>query len=395
MRKIQFLLLAAIVAAFFIGCGEVVEAPDESITEGTLHSHDDAFATAMVGEASVYYVYTPAGYSATGTAYPVVYLLHGFGGDEDYFVNTFSAIDAANAMIDDGTIDPMVIVMPCGKNPLGGSFYTNSDHAAVATGEDHILGIITEVEATYNVMTTADGKAIGGHSMGGFGAISITMNNGGMFGSVGALSAPLSFWGTRTAPPHDDMTYKGIEELLPAVLLETGYDPATDGAAEYAAKMYPAPDRTVTSMMFAMAAAFSPTVFNAGVPDIQPTTIQALPNGDPMFVDLPLGLDGNIDMTVWMRWLAYDPVSRMSMDAAQFNSLSDAAIFLDCGLEDDLGLHGAQQVFAGALAAAMIPADNDTYYPGAANMFGEIKAGHGDQIYERMKLMLQFFDGQF
>ncbi|MDP8207481.1 MAG: alpha/beta hydrolase-fold protein [Candidatus Electryonea clarkiae] len=411
MRKLLTLIaLIAMVAALLVGCASENEAPTApSIDKGTIVPVADAFATALNGgAASNYYVYTPPGYSASGDPYPVLYLLHGFGGDENYWTALFSATDAADWLIEEGEIDPMVIVMPNGKNLLGGSFYTdNLASVPVNASETHILGIIAEVEAAYNVETTPVGKAIGGHSMGGFGAVSIALNNAGVFGAVSALAAPISFWGTRTAPPHDDMTYKGIEEVLPAVLLETGFDPATEGAAEYKAKMYPSPDRRLTSMIFAMAAAFSPTEFDLSsgspIPQYVETTIDSIivgvddngvPIKSPMWVDLPIGLDGEAFMTTWTRWLAYDPVSRFA--GGQAANLAGVKVYLDAGLDDDLGLFGAHQVFAGALAAAGMTVDTESYYDGVMDSEGtDIAADHTTHTFERVKKMLKWHSDNF
>lgn len=392
MRKA--IVLCAVFTAMIlllIGCAsesDIPTVPGDDYAKGSLIPHDDNFM-ATIGDAtsSKYYVYTPPGYSSSGS-YPVLYLLNGFGRDENYFVGIFDVTDAANQLIAEGEMDPMVIVMPSGHNALGGGFYTNGLHPAVGNSEQHILDIISEVEGTYAIDATK--RAIGGHSMGGFGALSIAMNNAGMFTAVSSMSGPISFWGTMPASDQ----YKGIEELLPAVLLETGFVPGTDGAAEYAAKMYPSPDRRVTSMIFAMAAAFSPMAYDGtGAPQPVETTIGALPDGTPMGVDLPIGLDGQIFMPTWLRWMAYDLVARFV--GGQAANLAGVKIYLDTGLEDDLGLYGAQQVFSGALQQAGMAPDNDSYYGSVDDFFGDIPAGHTQQIYERAKKLLVWHSDQF
>jgi len=240
-------------------------------------------------------------------------------------------------------------------------------------------------------------RGIGGHSMGGFGAISIALNNAGTFSSISVDASPLAFQGEVIPPslpawpPQDNTTYDGNIELLPKVLEETGYDTVlanTGGVGDATAfrnMMYPSPDRIITSFMFAASAAWSPTI-----PDsLQAGTIVS------MGVDLPIGPDGQLVTNTWMRWLAFDPLSRLSTQGA---SLANVALFLDAGDADDLGFHGAQQVFAGALQAAAIPglelvAD---IYSGVEDADGNlIPADHTTHTWEQLKRMLKFHNDHF
>jgi S-formylglutathione hydrolase FrmB len=402
MRKALIIIAMMLALAFMlVGCGSEIEAPagPYDYPQGSLVQVADAFATAMTGVEANYYVYLPPGHNATGTQYPVLYLLHGFGGDEEYFVKIFSAASAADQLIAEGDIQPFVIVMPNGKNPLGGSFYTDSPHAAVNAAETHIMGIIAEVEASldFNVMTTEDGKAIAGHSMGGFGALSMAMNMPNTFKNIGVLSAPISFWGTM---PASD-AYKGMEEVLPSVLAETGYDEvlAANPAGDYALwreMMFPTADRRITAFMFAMSAAFSP--FDMTAP-YMPTLIDSMwsvnpATGDPMKIpiglNLPLAIDGTVDMTTWTRWMAFDPVNRLSTQGA---SLAGRNLLLDCGASDDLGLYGGHQVLAGAIEAFAVPVESIVLntYPDATNS----PASHTGQVYDRLKVLFEWVDGKF
>jgi hypothetical protein len=75
-------------------------------------------------------VYLPPSYATNASVrYPVVYLLHGFGGTDRTWLgalNHFSIQPAVDSLINAGAAREMIIVMPNGANRLGGSFYTNS-----------------------------------------------------------------------------------------------------------------------------------------------------------------------------------------------------------------------------------------------------------------------------
>lgn len=429
LRKALFPIIAPVfLALLFAGCGsesDLPTVPEEGYGQGTLYPQSDGFMATIGDDSSdKYYVYTPEGYS-NSSSMPVLYLLNGFGRDENYFVGIFDARDALDQLVAEGEIEPMVIVMPSGHNKLGGSFYTDSPHPAVGGSEQHILDVIAEVEADYSGIDNTR-RAIGGHSMGGYGALSIAMNNPGMFSAVAVLSGPISFWGELTPgmpPPGDPSTaYAGLRTLLPVVLKETGYDTvltATGGAGDPSAwrnMMYPGEERPVTSMMFALSAAFSP--FNPADPYL-PTLLDSMVAGvdeagnivrrQPIGINLPVGHDGDVDSTTWTRWMNYDPVTRLLSGAAA--SLAGVKMYFDVG-EDEanpdygLGLNGAHLVFGGALqAAGFTPFDpgagnSDTAdfwmvsYDGFNDLFGYYPAGHTEQVYERLKETFRWLGDQ-
>jgi pimeloyl-ACP methyl ester carboxylesterase len=397
MKK-TFNILACLTALtlLFAGCGIEDQAP---IAPEVMHGN-----VVHVDTYNGYYVYTPPNYNANAS-YPVLYLLNGYGRDEGYFVNTFSATDAADYLLDDRLIGPLIMVMPSGESALGGTFYTNSLHPAVGMAENNILAVIHEVEANYAIDTTK--RAIGGHSMGGYGALSIALNYPGMFKAIAVMEAPIAFWGSMPASDQ----YEGVWEIFPAALLETGYADVlanTGGAGDAAAykqMMYPSPTRRVTSMMFAMASAFSPTQFDPDThfPIYVPTTIDSIivgMNGDvpiksPMWVDLPMGINGSVEMGVWSRWMAKDCLARFA--GGQAANIAGVKLYLDAGNQDDLGLNGAHQTFSMAYQMAFGGASpaSETYFGAIPDIFGDIPGGHTQQVYEQLRKLLIWHSGQF
>ena len=72
-------------------------------------------------------VYLPQSYaSSPNRRYPVVYLLHGYGGDERGWAGYAPIKPAMDTLVRAGIVREMIVVMPNGNNALGGSFYTNS-----------------------------------------------------------------------------------------------------------------------------------------------------------------------------------------------------------------------------------------------------------------------------
>jgi enterochelin esterase-like enzyme len=178
-------------------------------------------------------VYTPPGYETGNQRYPVLYLLHGGGGDED----AWSTMGRANIILDNliaqGKAKPMIVVMPNGNAtqtvsqgfgfgptparqsvqapappPLqaaAGARGAAPSGAPAARGggaqpyagsypESLVKDIIPFVEKNFRVIANKDNRAIAGLSMGGGHVISATNNNPGVFGYIGVFSS-----GPRTA----------------------------------------------------------------------------------------------------------------------------------------------------------------------------------------------------
>lgn len=146
----------------------------------------------LAGMARRMTVYTPAGYSATGSArYPVFYLLHGSGNDEDTWAEQARAIQTFDRMIAAGECKPMIVVMTNGHlyrdaAPGAGSILLDKP---VCEMEDCFLDVVNYVEKNYRVRKDRNSRAIAGLSMGGGHTFRITLKYPDMFGYIGLFSA--------------------------------------------------------------------------------------------------------------------------------------------------------------------------------------------------------------
>ena len=126
-------------------------------------------------------VYTPAGYETSKRSYPVLYLLHGMGGDENAWEELGRATQILDNLIAEGKAEPMVVVMPNGNisqeaAPGEGScgFVTAAmRYPKTMDGnfEKAFPDIIRFVEKVYRVKKDKANRAIAGLSMGGFHSI--------------------------------------------------------------------------------------------------------------------------------------------------------------------------------------------------------------------------------
>ena len=141
------------------------------------------FASEALGRAACYLVYLPPGYDDETERYPVVYQLHGVAGDASEWI-TIGTPDAADRLIADGTIRPLVIVFPYGD----ASYYVNAADGG-PRWEDHVVReVVGDVDVTYRTLAQRESRAIAGLSMGGDGALQLAMRFPDVYGISAAHS---------------------------------------------------------------------------------------------------------------------------------------------------------------------------------------------------------------
>ena len=149
-------------------------------------------------------VYTPYGYEASGNKkYPVLYLLHGGGGDENEWLNLGRAAQIMDNLIASGKTVPMIVVMPNshvgmsaapGENSRGydGAKSSRMVRMEPNTYEATFGDVMSFVEKTYRTIPDRAHRAICGLSMGGGHTCVISANYPDKFGYVGLFSAAVS-----------------------------------------------------------------------------------------------------------------------------------------------------------------------------------------------------------
>ena len=155
-------------------------------------------------------VYTPAGYEEnTKTKYPVLYVLHGIGGDEDAWVTQGRATQILDNLIARGEAKPMIVVFTNGNisqeaAPLENSTgYTRPTmdlpQTMDGTFETAFPEVVKFIDSHYRTIAKKQSRAICGLSMGGFHTLYITLNNPDMFAYSGMFSAAIGTGSEQTA----------------------------------------------------------------------------------------------------------------------------------------------------------------------------------------------------
>jgi S-formylglutathione hydrolase FrmB len=140
--------------------------------------------SAIMGKDVKYTIYLPAGYENSERSYPVVYLLHGYSDDDTGWLQFGEINRLADKAIADGTIPPMIIVMPDGFV----SFYMNSYDGKEKYEDFFIKEFMPTIEKSYRIKAQKRYRGISGLSMGGYGSMNLALRNPDLF----AAAAPLS-----------------------------------------------------------------------------------------------------------------------------------------------------------------------------------------------------------
>lgn len=148
-------------------------------------------------------VYLPPGYAA-GNRYPVLYLLHGIGGNEHEWTGYVKAHAILDNLIAAGRAVPMIVVFPNGRakaddsTPPPDKVFTPENAGAFAAFERDLLDhLIPAIQAKYSTLTDREHRALAGLSMGGGQTFNFGLGNLDTFAWIGAFSAA-----PNTKPPE-------------------------------------------------------------------------------------------------------------------------------------------------------------------------------------------------
>ncbi len=132
-----------------------------------------------------YSIYLPPCYSTSERSYPVLYLLHGYTDNETAWVQFGEINRTADKAISDGTIPPMIIIMPDAKV----TWYVNNHNGKDNYEDMFFEEFIPQVEKQYRIRGQKEFRAISGLSMGGNGSLMYAIRHPEVFAACAAFSA--------------------------------------------------------------------------------------------------------------------------------------------------------------------------------------------------------------
>src|SRR5579859_230764 len=145
---------------------------------------DDRLLSPIIGASFPYRIYLPPDYLRSEKRYPVLYMLHGAGGNYTEWTDSFLP-EQADRLIVAGEIPPMIVVMP---DDGGQTYWANWSEGGPRWGDYLTEDVVTAIDQRYRTLADPRSRAIGGLSMGGLGALNRAFDHPDVFGVVGAHS---------------------------------------------------------------------------------------------------------------------------------------------------------------------------------------------------------------
>lgn len=198
MNKSAILALGLVLSGIFVTAQTLdKQSPQGFDMENAAISHGKIdtiqYPSKTVGTTRKALIYTPPGFKK-GEKYPVLYLLHGIGGDEKEWFNQGKPNIILDNLYAQGKLSPMIVVLPNGRamkdDRATGDIMAKDKVEAFATFEKDLLNdLIPFVEKKYPVKKDRNNRAIAGLSMGGGQTLNFGLGNIDKFAWVGAFSA--------------------------------------------------------------------------------------------------------------------------------------------------------------------------------------------------------------
>ena len=194
-----------------------------------------SYESESVGTTRKMSVYTPPGYTKE-KKYPVLYLLHGIGGDETEWSRFASPEVIVGNLVNAKEAVPMIIVMPNGRaqknDRAEGDIFKHAP--AFAQFDKDLLGsIIPYIEAHYSVVADREHRALAGLSMGGGQSLNFGLAHSESFAWVGAFSAAPNTKPPKELLPDPSTIKKGMKLLFLSCGNKDGLISVSQGVRAY------------------------------------------------------------------------------------------------------------------------------------------------------------------
>lgn len=229
-------------STFFINGPGAVPYQVTDIPHGTLHV--DWYASPSLKLTRRLFVYTPPGYGVGTQRYPVLYLLHGGGGDEEAWTSMGRTPQILDHLIAQGKTKPMIVVMTNGNADqaaaqnfapptarAAGMSPSPTADAVLAFPESVATDVVPYIDKTYRTVADRQNRAVAGLSMGGMHTATIALRHPDKFAWVGCFSGAYPVWPgarkivemgtvapTRSGPGRNErLNMEAVDKMFPTV----------------------------------------------------------------------------------------------------------------------------------------------------------------------------------
>ncbi len=160
-------------------------APPNAFAQDSKVFDDLSLKSQILKKEMKFSLYLPSGYETSNRRYPVLYLLHGGGGDHTDWIQLGNVQAIADTSVRAGKAEPMIIVMP----DAGMTFYLNHIRGEYQYEDYFIKELIPHIDKSYRSRPEKRLRSIVGLSMGGFGSLLYSLHHPELFQSCYAMSA--------------------------------------------------------------------------------------------------------------------------------------------------------------------------------------------------------------
>ena len=215
--RIRFPKILLCLSLLLTACSDDQEVVAQGLTDGSKGTvlRNQTIHSEILRRDMLYSIYLPAGYTDS-KQYPVLYLLHGWGGDQNEWWVYDDMADDADAMIASGEVPEMIIVTPDGQT---WRYIDNWNGNGLDYEQYFFKELMPYIETRYSIRRERQSRAIGGFSMGGYGALRYGVVHHELFSYVYAMSSVI---GESELTDMGSIVTNYQPSVLPGITLECG-----------------------------------------------------------------------------------------------------------------------------------------------------------------------------
>jgi len=239
--KNLFLPIIGLIALSYVSYSQEAISPGaqgyDVLRENIAHGKIDTitYQSTTVGNPRKAIIYTPPGYSKK-KKYPVLYLLHGIGGDEKEWLNGGNPQIILDNLYAEGKIEQMIVVMPNGRamkndRAIGNIMAPDKVQAFADFEKDLLNDLIPHIEKSFSVLTDREHRAIAGLSMGGGQSLNFGLTHLDKFAWIGGFSSAPNTKAPEVLIPD----IKAAKEQIKLLYLSCG---ASDGLISFSYRLH-------------------------------------------------------------------------------------------------------------------------------------------------------------
>ncbi|WP_127589352.1 alpha/beta hydrolase [Paenibacillus koleovorans] len=169
------------------------------------------FSTALYSRKTCHVILPPDYEAAPEKRYLVLYLLHGMRGTEVSWMNNGRAHETVTRAMLDGDLQPCIVVMPNDGEYGQGTFYVDWYDGTGNFEQYFVYDLVPAIDREFRTLTGREHRVIGGYSMGGFGAFSLSLRHPELFGAASSLSGGL---GVLSTLPHNEFVRSEFPRMV-------------------------------------------------------------------------------------------------------------------------------------------------------------------------------------